>query len=690
MRLEQSGYRVAAKTFDISQSSASAAAPAEAEYTGVTDTIADDTSTTTTIKANGEHLFSSIDMIEDQDFVKVKLEAGQVYDIGMYASTEGTTHAPLADSFIELYDKNGKALGNADGGKPEDDNGLDALLTFEAEYTGTYYINARAFDQDGTNGANGDGIGDYDLFVRTSTVEAYKPFYDIDQPMHSIDWGTQVDGTSRNPDGDQGPRPNGVKPDRNADSVVDGKNVITYYIAKQGDFFMDEDPTTPGTTDTMIQARDWQDWELADLRTAMGEYSEVADIVYVEVDDRKAADFKFINYQGTPGLGASLLGRMSPPGTENEGQAEFNSGDERWTQEGLQQGGFFFTTLLHEMGHGHGMAHPHDNGGHSSIMPGADGGTGGLGGGYGDYELSQQVFTVMSYNDGYPLGPNGNPESGGDGNQAAPYGWMGTLGALDIAVIQDKYGVNEDYHAGNDTYVMDDENVAGETFYQCIWDAGGTDRIHYSGERDSYIDLRAATLKYEIGGAGWVSYADGVYSGYTIANGVTIENAMSGAGDDLLIGNKADNRLEGRDGRDELQGGNGDDQLFGGDGRDFLKGGGGNDRLVSGDGKDVLFGGGGADVFYFEDIQRDRIRDLDDNDTISLVRIDADTNTDGVQHFHLADHFTHTAGEALLVFNEERGITRLQLDVDGDARADMVLELKGDQTGFTGFEGLFI
>ena len=32
------------------------------------------------------------------------------------------------------------------------------------------------------------------------------------------------------------------------------------------------------------------------------------------------------------------------------------------------------------------------------------------------------------------------------------YGWLGSLMALDIAVIQDKYGVNEDWATGNDTY----------------------------------------------------------------------------------------------------------------------------------------------------------------------------------------------------------------------------------------------
>ena len=96
---------------------------------------------------------------------------------------------------------------------------------------------------------------------------------------------------------------------------------------------------------------------------------------------------------------------------------EFNAGDVRWTEEGVQQGGFYFPTLLHEFGHGMGLAHPHDNGGRSSVMRGAgtppptEGGT--LGGGTGDYDLSQQVHTMMSYNDGWTTSPYGQPRSSG-------------------------------------------------------------------------------------------------------------------------------------------------------------------------------------------------------------------------------------------------------------------------------------
>lgn len=531
-----------------------------------------DISTTSTLIVNGAPVASTIDTVGDWDFFKVELVQGEHYEIGQYLKVLGPSGVPLNDAYLELYDAQGHLITTADGGGPNTPSGLDALLSFQATYSGVYYVNARAFDQDATNGTTGDGVGDYEVFVNNVSADpaAYVPRYSPDQPMHSIDWGTQIDRTSRNPDGDNGPRDNGAPNTgvvHNSTYNIDGKNVVTYYFAKTGDIFMDENPATPGTTDTMI-AKGMEQWEKDAFRLALDQYQKVADVIYLEVQSREEADFKFVTYNGTPGAGASLLGRMSPPNEENEGQAEFNAGDMRWTQDGLQQGGFYFPTLLHELGHGHGMAHPHDNGGHSSVMPGADGGTAGLGGNLGDYLLSQQVFTVMSYNDGWQNSPYGQPSSGDLlAMNADNFGWQGTLAALDIAVIQDKYGVNEDWAKGDDIYTLKDVNALG-TFYQTIWDAGGTDEIKYVGAKDANIDLRPATLRYEIGGGGWVSYANGIHGGFTIANGVTIEKATGGDGNDTLIGNDAANTLSGGNGNDTMIGDAGADALNGGAGLD--------------------------------------------------------------------------------------------------------------------------
>jgi serralysin len=637
-----------------------------------TDTAPGDVTTTRTVTVNGAHIVATIDTIGDQDFYKVELQAGHIYDIGQYLVVGGPSGIPLADAYIEIYDSTGKLLTTGDGGGPNTPQGLDALLTFVPKESGIYYINARSFDQDGTNGTTGDHVGDYELFVQDVTGRpSYTPYYDIDSPLHSIDWGSQVDRTSRNPDGAEGPRDTGN--DFKAASNpygIEGKNVITVYYAKAGDVFVAEDPTNPGVTATMV-AKGLQAWEKAAFELAFDQYENVADLIFVEVNNRAEADFKIITYNGTPGVGASLLGRFSPPNELNEGQGEFNAGDVRWTPEGLSQSGFYFSTLLHEFGHGMGMAHPHDNGGRSSVMRGGGGGTAGIGGGLGEHELSQRVHTVMSYNAGWEASPYGTPRSGGiTGTEVDHFGWVGTLSPLDIAVIQDKYGVNEEFAAGDNVYAIKDYNGPGN-FYAAIWDAGGEDEIRYEGTRDATIDLRAATLQYEEGGGGRMSYAFGLHGGFTIANGVTVENATGGAGNDKLNGNEAANRLVGNAGNDSIAGGGGDDFILGGAGTDTMSGGAGNDLFRYTARTDSAVGAG-----------RDVITDFAEGDKIDLSAVGATT-------FIGSDTFGGRAGQVRSVTLADQTI--VEYDADGDGRADMQIELSGahvlDRFDFVSLDG---
>ena len=568
------------------------------------DTVPGGTGTSATLTVGAAPTVSAIDAIGDLDFYRIDLVAGHEYQIGMYGYTPtgagapiGPTGLPLLDSFLELYDGAGNLITSADGGSDTTLNsansGFDALLTFTATTTGTYYVNARAFDNVPADGTNGDLIGDYGLYAKdvTGDPSIYQPYYAPSSPLYAIDWGTQVNKihqTYRNPDGDEGTRVTG-----NAQAPVDpgaalghpGKNVISIYFAQAGDVFVSNDLTNPGLPPATITATGVQAFEHTAVMTALGEFAKVADVAYVEVTDRTQADFIYTSYIGTPGPGVSLLGSMSPPGESDQGLAQFNSGDYRWNSTDLQQGGFSFVTLIHEFGHGHGLAHPHDNGGHSGIMNGVTSeGAGVADYTTGDYAMNQGVYTMMSYEDGWQSSPYGNAPTD------VGYGYLGGLMALDIAAIQDKYGVNEEWATGNDTYVLRDENSAG-TYYTSIWDAGGTDAITYSGARNATIDLRPATLQYEYGGGGRVSFAYGIFGGFTIANGVTIENANSGSGSDVLTGNAVAN---------VLNGGAGDDALYGGGGNDTLIGGAGNDWLFVEDSGDVVVenAGEGADRVF--------------------------------------------------------------------------------------------
>ncbi|WP_170348571.1 MULTISPECIES: M10 family metallopeptidase [Ruegeria] len=266
-----------------------------------------------------------------------------------------------------------------------------------------------------------------------------------------------------------------------------------------------------------------------------------------------------------------------------------------FSQSALAKGGEGFATIVHEIMHGLGLAHPHDNGGQSTVF---DGVTQAFDD-YGTDGQNQAVYTIMSYNSGYP--------------QVVPlpsfnYGGVASPMALDIAALQAIYGTTSN-NTGNNVYSLKGSNAPG-TYWEAIWDTGGTDTISASGLWKSVrISLKAADLEGHDAG-GTPSHAAGVSGGFTIANGVVIENAAGGHAGDFLYGNDVANLMVGNGGNDLIAGGNGNDTIKGGQGNDFLIGGQGNDTLTGGngldnfiikdsDGNDTITGGLGIDTLSF-------------------------------------------------------------------------------------------
>lgn len=137
---------------------------------------------------------------------------------------------------------------------------------------------------------------------------------------------------------------------------------------------------------------------------------------------------------------------------------------------------------------------------------------------------------------------------------------------------------------------------------------------------------------------------------------IGIENLVGGSGDDVLTGNNAANHLHGGAGDDTLSGVAGADVLMGGGGRDLLIGGGGRDRFVF----EVGDSGPGS--------RRDVILDFTQGDD-KLGGVLDWSGYIGRQSFHGA------AGEVR--YELGGGKTLVMLDADGDARADLVVELTG-------------
>lgn len=202
-----------------------------------------------------------------------------------------------------------------------------------------------------------------------------------------------------------------------------------------------------------------------------------------------------------------------------------------------------------------------------------------------------------------------------------------------------------------------------------------------------------------------------------------IENLSGSIHDDLLTGDRFANLLAGVGGADTLLGGASADRLYGDGyqgsdyefglsgpistseaeyvnvtpGADSLDGGKGDDILVGGGAGDSLTGGGGADTFRFVDLRDssvetpDFITDFNQTaDFLDVSAIDANSLLEGDQAFTLVNAFTHTAGEAQLVYDRTTGITTISLDVDGDGDAEAAIHMGGRFTVAGMGDGTFV
>lgn len=297
---------------------------------------------------------------------------------------------------------------------------------------------------------------------------------------------------------------------------------------------------------------DWEQHGAADaMRAVFASYAAVADITFAETDN--LVDANLVEYLG---FASGALGFHYFPGQQNVGwlapgrqsNGNYAWAEAYWTEEGFAEGGFARLLLIHEIGHALGLRHTHDGVVLDGVFTSESLGT---------FGLNQGVYTAMTYNDGWAQR---------DGLVTATTGGQATPMALDIAAVQALYGANMTTATGDDAYEM-----GLDTAYRAIWDAGGQDEIAYEGDADAVIHLTAATIDTSPTGGGLVSYVDGAPGGFTIAQGVVVEDARTGGGDDLLAGNAANNRLDG---------GAGDDLIVGLDGADMLIGGAGDDVLI--------------------------------------------------------------------------------------------------------------
>ncbi len=235
--------------------------------------------------------------------------------------------------------------------------------------------------------------------------------------------------------------------------------------------------------------------------SAMGQWSAVANLTFVQTDDVAKANLRF----GTNNQHGVSAGYASTPFS---GGSKVLFANNEASNANPTPGSYGYETILHEIGHALGLKHP---GNYSAWGTGSDGP-------YLPAAQDNTAYSVMSYNNNSALG-------------SAPT----TPSMFDIAAVQYYYGANMAAGQGDNTYAL-------STNFQTLWDPNGVNTLSAAGQTANVgIDMREAGISTITGTLGTA-----------IAIGTRIHNAIGGAGNDTIVQNGLNNRIDGGGGIDTV------------------------------------------------------------------------------------------------------------------------------------------
>jgi Ca2+-binding RTX toxin-like protein len=252
-----------------------------------------------------------------------------------------------------------------------------------------------------------------------------------------------------------------------------------------------------------------------------------------------------------------------------------------------------------------------------------------------------------------------------------------------------------------------DDRIIADVFDAVLAGGAGTDTLVFSGSGAMAASLgsfealelvsganltltdtqltQGFTPTAAIGGTGTLTVnmgAPGVFFAkfLNVANTVTmVVNGTSG--NDIFRLANAANTLDGGDGLDQIKGGNLADIINGGLGADKINGEGGADILSGGAGADVFKYGAATDSGIW-DWTADRITDFEIGlDKLNFARIDARPELAGDQAFRFVGSGSFSGGAGCIRYRNSGSDLRVEVDIDGDNMADMVIILENRAGG---------
>jgi serralysin len=344
----------------------------------------------------------------------------------------------------------------------------------------------------------------------------------------------------------------GVSPTGNPyiDGVLDG----TKWAVNSLTFSFPTDPSlygpNYGSGEPLIAYKAFTAVQQTAVQSILQMYSSVANVQFTQIAETPAqsATLRYAE-SNTPATAWSYYPSTSALG----GDMWFNNSSHYY--DNPIKGNYAYEILIHETGHAMGLKHPQDSMGSFGVMP-------------ADHDSVE--YTVMSYRS-YVGGPLTYT--------MASSSYPQTLMMNDIAALQTMYGANYTANSGDTVYRWDPSTgkefidgvaqaaPAGNKIFMTLWDGGGSDTYDFSNYTTNLkVDLNpgawTTASATQLANLGSGHYAAGNIANALLFQGNTaslIENAVGGAGSDVISGNQGNNELTGGAGNDVLDGGAGTD-----------------------------------------------------------------------------------------------------------------------------------